>query len=121
VLYEENLHGLRAASGTLDYFWNALNTSDLPGLPIGLAVAEYPSENDYGVIVYLKGALFFDALRSELGDEKFFEFLRNYYSDYRYRFVTSKDFQAVAEQTCACDLEALFDLWVYNGGTVPRP
>lgn len=121
VLYDENLHGLRAASGTLDYFWNALNTSDQPDLPIGLAVAEYPSENDYGVIVYLKGALFFDALRSELGDEKFFEFLRNYYSDYRYRFVTSKDFQAVAEQTCACDLGALFDLWVYKGGTVPGP
>lgn len=121
VLYDENLHGRRAASETLDYFWNALNTSDLPGLPIGLAVVDYPSENDYGVIVYFKGALFFAALRSELGDERFFEFLHNYYDDYRYGFVTSKDFQAVAEQTCACDLDALFDLWVYKGGTLPRP
>jgi aminopeptidase N len=121
VLYDENLRGLRAASGTLDFFWNALTTSDQPDLPIGLAVADYPSENDYGVIVYFKGALFFAALRSELGDEIFFEFLHNYYSDYRYGFATSKDFQAVAEQTCACNLEALFDLWVYKGGTVPRP
>ncbi|HEY4579783.1 MAG TPA: M1 family aminopeptidase, partial [Candidatus Acidoferrales bacterium] len=121
VLYDERVHGAGAASATLSDFWRYLDFTDHPELPIGLAVADYPSENDYGVIVYGKGALFFAALRGELGDETFFAFLHNYYDNYRYGFVTSKDFQAVAEQTCACDLDALFDLWVYKGGTVPRP
>ncbi len=121
VLYDENLHGLRAAGGTLDYFWNVLNTSDLPGLPIGLAVADYPSEDDYGAIVYFKGALFFDALRREMGDTTFFAFLHNYFTAYRYRFAASKDFQSVAAQTCTCNLSALFDLWVYKGGLVAKP
>lgn len=121
VLYDERVHGAEAADAALDDFWRYLDFTDHPELPIGLPMGEYPSENDYGVIVYGKGALFFAALRSELGDETFFAFLHNYYDDYRYGFVTSKDFQAVAEQTCACDLDALFDLWVYKGGTLQKP
>jgi len=71
--------------------------------------------------VYSKGALFFDALRREMGDRIFFRFLKDYYAAYRYGFARSQDFQATAEQTCACDLDALFDLWVYKGGEVTRP
>ncbi len=121
VLYEENIHGRRAANGMLDSFWGALDTADQPDLPIGLGVSDYTSGNDYGLIVYLKGALFFDALRREIGDEAFFDFLHNYYAAYRYGFATSRDFQTVAEQTCACDLSALFDLWVYKGGAMTKP
>jgi peptidase M1-like protein len=121
VLYDERVYGAAAATSALDDFWNSLGSADDPSLPIGLPVGKYPSENDYVAIVYGKGPLFFAALREALGDEKFFVFLHNYYRDYRYGFVTSKDFQAVAQQTCACDLGALFDLWVYKGGTVPRP
>jgi len=118
VLYSENIHGPRAARGMLDFFWDALSFTDQPDLPIGRPLADYA---DYGTIVYLKGALFFDALRREMGDETFFAFLHNYYDAYRYGFATSRDFQAVAEQTCTCDLGALFDLWVYNGGPVTKP
>jgi hypothetical protein len=121
VLYDEHVHGLKAANAALRDFWSYLDFTDHPELPIGLPVGEYPSANDYGAIVYGKGALFFATLRAELGDETFFAFLHNYYDAYRYGFATSKDFQAVAEQTCACDLGALFDLWVYNGGTVTKP
>jgi hypothetical protein len=117
-LYQEKVHGSGEAEGFLGYLWDDVKASDNPDLPIGLGVGDYPSERDYGTIVYSKGALFFDALRRELGDKVFFEFLHNYYAAYRYGFATSQDFQATAEQTCACDLGALFDLWVYKGGQV---
>ena len=121
VLYEEEVHGQRAAQDLLSYFWDDVESSDAPGLPIGLPVGDYPSGSDYGTIVYSKGALFFDALRREMGDRIFFRFLKDYYAAYRYGFARSQDFQATAEQTCACDLDALFDLWVYKGGEVTRP
>ena len=88
-------------------------------LPIGLAVDDYTSPVDYALFVYRKGALFFDALRAELGDDLFFEFLKRYFEEYRYDIATSQDFKATAEATCDCDLDELFDLWVFEGGKPP--
>jgi hypothetical protein len=120
VLYDENVYGREAAAEALSEYRSFLEFSDRPGLPIGLPVAGY-EEGEYGLIVYLKGALFFDALRRTLGDEVFFGFLQSYFERYRYGFATSADFQSVAEETCACDLDALFAGWVYAGGVEALP
>jgi hypothetical protein len=120
VLYEEKAHGAQAAQSALQEFKDELRYSHTksPDIPIGLPVSGYASQNDYGVLVYAKGALFFDTLRHTLGDATFFAFLKAYYAKYRYGFVSSADFEAAAEQTCSCDLKKLFDLWVYQGGPV---
>jgi len=120
VLYAEKTSGAAAARDVLSKFQNELrDSSTQPELPIGLGLADYPTELEYGVIVYDKGALFFDALRRQVGDKTFFAFLHAYYERYHYGFASSKDFQAAAETACACNLSALFDLWVYKGGAVP--
>ncbi len=120
VLYAEAVYGPQAAARRLNIAHDYLVYADHPSLPIGRRMDAYTSEGDYGIIVYMKGKLFFDALRRELGDQTFFAVLQNYAAAYRYGFATSADFQAVAELTCACDVDALFDLWVYRGGPV-RP
>ncbi len=120
VLYDEAVNGAKAAAADLRDFRGYLDFSSDPDLPIGQPVNSYPSGGDYAAIVYGKGALFFAALRHELGDETFFKFFHNYYTKYRYGFASSADFQATAEETCGCDLKALFDLWVYQGGPVPK-
>jgi hypothetical protein len=89
-------------------------------MPIGLPIDEYPSARDYAIIVYLKGALFFDELRLRLGEQGFKAFLQSYFNQYRYAVATSEDFQQTAEAVCECDLQALFDLWVYEGGPIPE-
>lgn len=119
VLYFEYRYGPDVIVDVLDTSWRWLDYADDPTLPIGLPVASYGG--DYGPIVYGKGALFFDALRRELGDETFFAFLRAYYARYQYGFATTEGFHATAEDTCACDLDDLFNLWVYEGGPVERP
>lgn len=119
VLYLEQASGTGAATGMLSDFREQVRDSTNPELPIGGAVADYASTSDYGLIVYLKGALFFDALRSKLGDETFFAFLQDYLQSYRYQIATAADFQATAESSCSCDLGTLFDLWVYQGGPLP--
>lgn len=120
VLYQEAVNGQSAEDQTLREFERYLTFTDHPDLPIGQPVDDY-SFGDYGVIVYGKGALFFNALRQQLGDEKFFTFLQAYYAEYRYGFATSAGFQEEAEQACTCDMDALFDLWVYEGGKVGLP
>ncbi len=119
VLYLEQTEGSGSATGLLSDFREQLREQPNPELPIGLGVASYASQREYALFVYLKGALFFDALRAELGDAVFFEFLQNYFQTFRYRIASTHDFQATAEATCACDLQALFDLWVYKGGELP--
>lgn len=119
VLYLEEHAGRGTATGMLADFREQLRSHPNPELPIGLPVGDYATGRDYALIVYRKGALFFDALRSQLGDEVFFAFLRDYFERYRYRIASAADFQQVAEQACDCDLDALFDLWVYQGGPIP--
>ncbi len=121
VLYAEQVYGAGAAQSALDNFWFYVLSAENPELPIGLAIADYPSSNEYALLVYGKGALFFNALRRELGDEVFFDFLRNYYDTYKYGFATSAGYQAVAEETCGCELDELFNLWVFEGGPVTPP
>ncbi|MGD2252953.1 MAG: M1 family aminopeptidase, partial [Anaerolineales bacterium] len=119
VLYYEHFGRPGQDVGMLTSFHYQLRFMDDPNLPIGLALASYPSEYDYGVYVYLKGALFFDALRMRLGDQDFFDFLKAYFTQTRYGFASAELFEQVAEEVCECNLDELFDLWVYQGGEIP--
>lgn len=119
VLYLEYEGRAGDATGLLTSFRNAVRLIDNNQLPIGLALGGYPSADDYAVIVYYKGALFFDALRMEIGDRAFFEFLPRYFSAARYGMASGELLQESAEQSCGCDLDSLFDLWVRQGGKFP--
>lgn len=119
VLYYEGTGDPGAASGMLSQLSSRVRSSPDPFAPIGLPVGEYASVSDYSTMVYLKGALFFDALRNQIGDEAFFNFLQSYFSKYRYGFATEADFQASAEAACGCRLGQLFEDWVTEGGEVP--
>jgi aminopeptidase N len=80
--------------------------------PVGLPVGDY-TEKEYGAIVYGRAALFFIALRDQIGEEKMTELLRRYYSDFAWGIATSRDFQTLAEKVSGQDLSALFAKWVY--------
>ncbi|GMR10253.1 MAG: M1 family metallopeptidase [Anaerolineae bacterium] len=119
VLYHEEASRRGYATGMLAFFRDQVRDHPNPELPIGLAVDDYDSTVDYALFVYRKGALFFDALRAELGDDLFFEFLQTILERSRYEIASAEDFQATAEDTCGCDLDSLFDLWVFEGGETP--
>jgi hypothetical protein len=67
---------------------------------------------EYGPIVYGKGALFFHALRQELGDETMLQVLQAYYEDRMYRLATPDDLLRVAEQVSGRDLADLYEEWI---------
>jgi hypothetical protein len=81
------------------------------------AVVNQPSSAftwEYEVIVYAKAALFFDALRQELGDPLFFDVLRAYVDRYRWSVANPEDFLAVAESVSGRDLDELYARWILS-------
>lgn len=65
--------------------------------------------------VYDKGAWVLHMLRTEVGDDGFFEILQTYYKEFKYSAATTFDFVEVAERVSGLDLTAFFDQWVFTG------
>ena len=112
-LYYLDAHGESAARSyraSWNSRWERVNRADIPiGMPAGSYV-----DQEYGAIVYGRGPLFVAALAEEVGQEKFDEFLRDYYESHKWGIGTSEAFKQLAERHCQCDLTALFEEWVYE-------
>jgi hypothetical protein len=67
-----------------------------------------------GAIPYVKGALFLDRLRTELGEEKFWRGVGLYTSRNVRRLVDSHDFESAMEEASGRDLGPLFDSGVFH-------
>jgi aminopeptidase N len=67
-----------------------------------------------GQIPYVKGSLFLDRLRTELGEENFWRGIALYTSRNAHKLVDSKDFEAAMEAASGRDLKLLFDEAVYH-------
>ncbi len=94
---------------SLEGRWDSIGRADIP---IGLPVAEY-SGQEYGAIVYGRGPLFFVALRERLGTETFDAFLKEYTETLSWGIATPEFLQSLAEKHCSCELDDIFNEWVY--------
>ncbi len=68
----------------------------------------------YYPLVYAKGALFFDALRREMGDDVFFNGLQAYYEDYKYLVARPEDLHRAMETAHGQPLGEFFQRWVFS-------
>jgi hypothetical protein len=75
----------------------------------------------YVPVVYAKGALFFEALRLNIGDAEFTEFIQAYFATLRYREATGPELLAIAQRTCECDLSSFYRDWVTTAAPVVVP
>ncbi len=73
----------------------------------------YPSLGLKRAIVYGKGALFMDALRTAMGDDAFWAGLKRYTRAYAGGAADSHDFQRAMQAEADKPLQPLFDQWVY--------
>jgi hypothetical protein len=63
---------------------------------------------------YNKPSWVLHMLRGMMGDTTFFQFLRNYYNQYKYSVASTEDLEAVAEATSGLDLHAFFQEWIHG-------
>jgi len=64
--------------------------------------------------VYLTGARFFEDLRERTGDEIFFAFLNDYYTQYAGKRATAVDFFRVFREHSAADISDLMAKYFKN-------
>jgi aminopeptidase N len=106
---EYGANGEQGFRNSLEARWDGVNRAEIP---IGLPVAEY-SGQEYSAIVYGRGALFFVALRERMGTEIFDAFIKNFTETLSWGIATPEYLQSLAEKHCACELDDLFNEWVY--------
>ncbi|MBI9035049.1 MAG: T9SS type A sorting domain-containing protein [Bacteroidales bacterium] len=67
-------------------------------------------------IIYNKGSWVLHMLRGVVGDNIFFQILKEYAtsSQFKYKQATTEDFQEVCEQISGEDLDYFFEQWIYD-------
>ncbi len=85
-------------------------------LPIARPVTFFDDTQAYYTIVYSKGAFVLWYLRHIIGDEKFFEGMREFYRRYVFKVATIEEFKETLEEVFDMDLSWFFEDWVYSAG-----
>jgi len=112
-IWEEHQGG-QSAQQTFDNLYNRSGASDPlwfppPGNPGDPALL-------FSASVYVRGGMTLQALRQKVGDVTFFRILRDWASENRHGSVSTPDFVALCERTAGLDLDAFFDVWLYQLG-----
>ena len=114
IFYWEEVAGQAGANAVIDsFFLRPYQRAQSQGADRSVmgSVADF-SEPEYGIFIYGKGPLFFDALRREVGDDIFVEILRTYLADNRYKVATADDLLSTIETISGRNIEPLIETWL---------
>lgn len=69
-------------------------------------------------LTYTKASFVIHMIRKKVGDNLFFENLRNYLQDpkHKYGFATTREFQIAIEKNCNCSIDTLLNEFYYGEG-----
>jgi aminopeptidase N len=81
---------------------------------VDTSIYDGEGQRPYWDKVYLTGARFFEDLRKRLGDEIFFTFLKNYYTQSVGKRVTGADFFRIFHENTAADISDLLIKYFKN-------
>lgn len=107
--YSERLFYEEYYSEHLDWYWENYILSHNPYGNIDITIYFGGDLFEYRDIVYRHGALFLHDLRTILGDETFFNFIRDYVSKNRYEIASSEDFWGILREHTDADLTPLVE------------
>ena len=116
VLYRESRQSAAEFQGTI---------SEILELALAFeqesSIARAPAQlNDqspaYRSVIFYKGAYVYHMLRSTIGDEKFFNLIKNYYSTYKGQNAGIDEFEALADKVAGSNMRGFFGLWIDSTG-----
>jgi aminopeptidase N len=118
-LYYEFNQGRAFAQGLVTYWQDRYDQTSTQGNDdrVSETLAHFQNRGDpriYSTIVYVKGALFFNALRQQIGDSAFFSALQNYFHDHQYQMAVPDDLLKAFEQTAGRSLSDFYQQWLYS-------
>ena len=89
--------------------------SGISDKPLSLPSSYYSGSFQYTMLIYSKGPLFYDELRTSLGEETFVEICRAYFEKYKFKFADEDSFVDIAKEHVpgkADEIDMLFQRWV---------
>lgn len=101
--YSERLYYERYHPEALNWWWQARMYDYTPGAWLDQSVSENPSERAYWSSTYFNGAYFLEELRTRIGDEAFFAFLKDYRTRYAGKIANGDDFFSVLHEHTEVD------------------
>ncbi len=90
-----------------NWWWNFRVNYFGPTGYVDGSIYDYSTFRQYVNAVYLNGANFLDEVRTRIGDEAFFAFLKDYTARYAYRHATASDFFATLRLHTNTDISDL--------------
>ena len=119
LFYENNDYGIsynqivKNATETYKQFVKVYsNVYENLDTSMGRALDEFKTEPEYVNCVYTKGILMFDAIRQEVGKERFLKALKKYFKEYKFKNASKDDLIAIFEQVSGRKMEGLINSWV---------
>jgi aminopeptidase N len=111
--WKEHKHGRAAYDREMELARKRLQFARDAGFDKPLAWdGQYPDLRTRRAVQYSKGALFMDALRTELGEDAFWAGFKLYTQRHAGGTVVSADFQRAMEDASKRDLSTIFKAWV---------
>ncbi len=98
-----------------DWWWNFRVNYFGPSGYVDSSIYSFGTFRAYVNAVYLNGANFIDDLRTRIGDEAYFAFLRDYAAQFTYGHATTSDFFAVVRQHTNKDFSDIVRQYFQNG------
>lgn len=84
---------------------------------MNLPVNEYQNDYEYSYMVYVKGVIMFDSLKSMVGEKKLVAGFKRYYENNKFKVASKDDFYKAFSEACHKDLNNFFEGFL-NGTTI---
>lgn len=85
--------------------------------PIARAPAQLNDQSPaYRSVVFYKGAYVYHMLRTTIGEEKFFNLIKSYYSTFKGQNAGIDDFEALTNKVSGQNLRGFYGLWIDSTG-----
>jgi aminopeptidase N len=85
--------------------------------PIARAPAQLNDQSPaYRSVIFYKGAYVYHMLRTTIGDEKFFNLIKTYYSTFKGQNAGIDDFESLSNKVSGSNLRGFYGLWIDSTG-----
>ncbi|RZL02435.1 MAG: M1 family peptidase, partial [Pedobacter sp.] len=89
--------------------YNAAQTQIPMEAPIDVPAADFKNKEEYGLITYLKTAVWFYQLEQQFGKDKVDKGMQAYYNQWKFKHPYPEDLKAALEKSIGQDLTAFFE------------
>lgn len=118
VVYHDEVFGEKAGQQYYDnriksHYENKVDALD-GNEKIVRSLKEFKDWDDYGALVYTKGAMFINAIKEKYGKTVLYDIFSEYYKQYRFKIATTDDFIKICEKVTDDDFTELANKWLYN-------